>query len=141
MERLMNRAGRSYLRKVQGLLPCSRKMKCEITAPLRRSMAEYLAEQPDATAESLRTRFGAPEVIAATCLEDVDTTELLQKLRVRRRVLTIVITAAFLALLSWGCTIAIAYHNFKSTTWGGVTEKVYTQVTYTEETSSEPSPQ
>ena len=113
MERLKNRAARRFVRKVRSFLPCSRKMKNEITASLRRNMAEFLAEQPDAAADDLRARFGTPEVIAATCLEDVEATELLCRLRIRRRVLTILITAVILALLSWGFLLAKSYHDLQ----------------------------
>ena len=76
-------------------------------------MAEFLAEQPDAAADDLRARFGTPEVIAATCLEDVEATDLLRRLRIRRRILTILITAVILALLSWGFLLAKSYHDLQ----------------------------
>ena len=113
-EKLKNNPARRYLRKVRGLLPCSRKMKDEITAPLRRSMAEYLLEQPDASAEDFRARFGTPEVIAASCLEDVETTDLLRRLRLRRRVMAILVSAVILILLSWGCYLAYCNYEFKN---------------------------
>lgn len=110
-EKLENKAARRYLRKVRALLPCSRKMKHEITAPLRRSLAEYLEERPDASAEDLRARFGAPEVIAASCLEEVETSDLLRRLRNRRRIIAVAITAAFLVLLSWWGFLAYHYYR------------------------------
>lgn len=135
-EKITNRSARKYLRKVRTLLPCSRKMKDEITAPLRRSMAEYLSEQQGATAAELQARFGTPEVIAASCLEDVDTTEVLRRLLLRRRVLTVVITAVILILLSWGCTVAIAYHNF-SNSINGRDQDEYTEKPLTNDFSDE----
>ena len=113
-EKLKNNPARRYLRKVRGLLPCSRKMKDEITAPLRRSMAEYLLEQPDASAEDFRARFGTPEVIAASCLEDVETTDLLRRLRLRRRVTTILVSTAFAALLVWVGFLIRSYYEVKN---------------------------
>ena len=113
-EKLKNNPARRYLRKVRGLLPCSRKMKDEITAPLRRSMAEYLLEQPDASAEDFRARFGTPEVIAASCLEDVETTDLLRRLRLRRRVTAILVSTAFAALLVWVGFLIRSYYEVKN---------------------------
>ena len=101
-EKLENRRARQYLRKVRGQLSCSRKMKDEITGSLRRSIAEYLLEQPDASEEDFRTRFGAPELIAAFCLEDAETTDLLCRLRHKRRVAAILVTTVVIMLLSWG---------------------------------------
>ena len=113
-EKLKNNPARRYLRKVRGLLPCSRKMKDEITAPLRRSMAEYLLERPDASAEDFRARFGTPEVIAASCLEDVETTDLLRRLRLRRRVTAILVSTAFAALLVWVGFLIRSYYEVKN---------------------------
>ncbi len=112
-EKITNRSARKYLRKVRALLPCSRKMKDEITAPLRRSMAEYLSEQQGATAAELQARFGTPEVIAASCLEDVDTTEVLRRLLLRRRVFVIVFIAVLLFLMSWVVNLICVNHKLQ----------------------------
>lgn len=112
-EKITNRAARKYLRKVRALLPCSRKMKDEITAPLRRSMAEYLSEQQGATAAELQARFGTPEVIASSCLEDVDTTEVLRRLLLRRRVFVIVFIAVLLFLMSWVVNLICVNHKLQ----------------------------
>lgn len=112
-EKITNRSARKYLRKVRTLLPCSRKMKDEITAPLRRSMAEYLSEQQGATAAELQARFGTPEVIAASCLEDVDTTEVLRRLFLRRRVFVIVFIAVLLFLMSWVVNLICVNHKLQ----------------------------
>ncbi len=93
------------------MLPCSRRMKDEITAPLLRSVIEFLAEQENVSAEDLRNRFGTPEVIAASSLEDADTTEILRRLRVKRKLTAIVVAAVIMALLSWGGYLA--YSNYK----------------------------
>jgi len=119
-EKIANKSAREYLRTVRGLLPCSRKVKDEITAPLRRSVAEFLCEQENASTEDLRRRFGAPEVIAASCLEDADTTEILRRLRFKRRVLTIVISTVIVILTSW-----VLYLKF-------VTEEVRNEISPTE---------
>lgn len=112
-EKITNRSARKYLRKVRALLPCSRKMKDEITMPLRRSMAEYLSEQQGATAAELQARFGTPEVIAASCLEDVDTTEVLRRLLLRRRVFVIVFIAVLLFLMSWVVNLICVNHKLQ----------------------------
>lgn len=112
-EKITNRSARKYLRKVRALLPCSRKMKDEITTPLRRSMAEYLSEQQGATAAELQARFGTPEVIAASCLEDVDTTEVLRRLLLRRRVFVIVFIAVLLFLMSWVVNLICVNHKLQ----------------------------
>ena len=101
MELPKNSAARQFLRQVRQLLPCSRKVKDAITAPLWKSVNAFLAEEPKADVKAIQTRFGTPESIAATCLENTDTGELLRKLHVKQRIVAVVIVAVFLALLSW----------------------------------------
>ena len=125
MERLKNKSARRYLRTVRGLLPCSRKMKAEITEPLRRSLVEFLTEQPNAVTDDIRERFGEPEIIAASCLEEVETSELLCKLRIRRKVVAIVVAAVFLILTSWTAYIIYTENKVNSYLYGSdVTEPV-----------------
>lgn len=101
MEKLTNKAARRYLRQVRQLLPCSRSMKDKITGPLQGSLEEFLKERPEADTETLLLRFGAPESIAASCLENTDATDVLQRLRVRRRVMAAILAAVIVLLGSW----------------------------------------
>lgn len=101
MEKLTNKAARRYLRQVRGLLPCSRGIRDEITAPLRKSLDAFLAEEPAADAEAVNARFGTPEAIAASCLENTDTGEVLRRLKTKHRIMAVVFVAVVLALLSW----------------------------------------
>lgn len=101
MDKLTNIAARRYLRQVRGLLPCSRGIKDEITAPLRKSLDAFLAEDPAADAEAIKARFGTPEAIATSCLENTDTAEVLRRLQTKRRIVAVVFIAVVLALLMW----------------------------------------
>lgn len=101
MEKLTNKAARRYLRQVRQLLPCSRSMKDKITGPLQGSLKEFLKERPEADTETLQLRFGTPESIAASCLENTDTADVLLRLRVRRRVMAAIIAAVIVLLASW----------------------------------------
>lgn len=124
MEKLTNKAARQYLRRVRGLLPCSRKDKDRITGPLRQSISDFLAEQPEADAALLRERFGPPDTIAAACLENANVSNLLRRLKTKRRIVAIVISAAVLLLLTWGFFILQAqirlhdyiYHSYSTET-------------------------
>lgn len=102
MEKLTNKAARRYLRQVRQLLPCSRSMKDKITAPLRQSISDFLAEQPEADTQALQLRFGAAEAIAASCLENTDTAAVLRQLRVKRQIVKAVLAAIMILLLAWG---------------------------------------
>lgn len=121
MDKLTNQVARQYLRQVRGLLPCSRAVKDEITAPLVRSLNAFLEEQPQADAEALRARFGVPEAIAATCLESTDTAVVLKKLRTKRRFLAIVAAAAAAVLIFWAGFLGFCYLQLKNEVLDGYT--------------------
>ena len=114
MEKLNNQAARRYLRRVRRLLPCSRTVKDRITAPLRQSLLEYLAEKPDASPEALRTRFGPPEAVAAMCLENTDKAALMKQLLIKRRILRIVSVAVLVSVLLWAGFVTYSYWELRS---------------------------
>ena len=58
-------------------------------------------EMPNASQEAIRERFGAPELVAASCLESTTTADLLKRMRHKRRISKIVIVIAALVLLTW----------------------------------------
>ena len=97
-----------YLREVRDRLPCSRDERERILDRLRAGGEELLAAEPDADAARLREKLGAPEDIAAACIENTETPELLRRLRLRRRILVIVATVAAVVLLTWGAVVAWA---------------------------------
>ena len=114
MEKLNNQAARRYLRRVRRLLPCSRTVKDRITAPLRQSLLEYLAEKPDASPEALWTRFGPPEAVAAMCLENTDKAALMKQLLIKRRILRIVSVAVLVSVLLWAGFVTYSYWELRS---------------------------
>lgn len=142
MEKPTNKAALRYLRQVRRLLPCSKAVRDEITAPLVQSLNAFLAEQPQADAEALRARFGAPETIAATCLDSLGTGEVLKRLNIKRRVTAIVAAAAVLLLLSWAVFQQICYLELKHTVLEGyqTTEIVVIEVTELPDGTMPPSP-
>lgn len=130
MEKLKNKAAERYMRQVRSLLPCSRGIKDEITAPLRKSVDAFLAEDPAADAEAIRTRFGTPETIAASCLENTDTAEVLRRLQTKRRIVSLVVAAVILALLIWVGVFAHAELNSKKVRDGFTITDIYTDTEY-----------
>ncbi len=107
-----NRAARRYLRNVRDWLPCSGKLKREIMARIKNVLDDYLAEHPNADFAELSHRFGLPKQIAASCVEDMDTEELLRNLRIRRRIVGIVTCTALIVITLWAGTVTYAIiHN------------------------------
>ena len=96
---------------------CSDKAKVLISTALsggslRQRLEEYRDEHPDET--SPEERFGTPQQVAAGYVDDMDTTELLQALRYRRRVITAVVSgilAALVVLTAALCMQLCDYHR------------------------------
>lgn len=84
---------RRYVRAVSGFLPCSGKRKKPWLADLRAQAESYVAEGGDAAA--LEQRFGTPQQMAFTYVDEMPTADLLAELHIRRRL--VAVTAITLA--------------------------------------------
>ena len=99
---------RRYCRAVSSWLPCPRNEKKDILEKLKLSIADYQEQNPDADFAAIKAHFGTPQTVAAAYVDMMDTAELLRKLRIRRRVLTIVLILAAIVLVTWLGTVAWA---------------------------------
>lgn len=91
---------RRYVRAVSGFLPCSGKRKKPWLADLRAQAESYVAEGGDAAA--LEQRFGTPQQMAFSYVDEMPTADLLAELHIRRRLVavTAITLAAALAILA-----------------------------------------
>ena len=91
---------RRYVRAVSTFLPCSGKRKKPWLADLRAQAESYVAEGGDAAA--LEQRFGTPQQMAFTYVDEMPTADLLAELHIRRRLVavTTITLAAALAILA-----------------------------------------
>lgn len=81
------------------------------------SVRDFATKNPRADYEAITARFGTPQQIAASCVEDMDTQELAQHLKIGRRIVTIVGVAALTVVLLWVGAVGYALvQNQKSTT-------------------------
>lgn len=105
MSREQNWYIRRYVRAVSTFLPCSGKRKKPWLADLRAQAESYVAEGGDAAA--LEQRFGTPQQMAFSYVDEMSTADLLAELHIRRRlvaVTAIVLAAAlavYIAALAW----------------------------------------
>lgn len=96
---------RRYVRAVSGFLPCSGKRKKPWLADLRAQAESYVAEGGDAAA--LEQRFGTPQQMAFSYVDEMPTADLLAELHIRRRLVAVTaITlaaalAVYIAALAW----------------------------------------
>lgn len=100
MSREQNWYIRRYVRAVSGFLPCSGKRKKPWLADLRAQAESYVAEGGDAAA--LEQRFGTPQQMAFSYVDEMPTADLLAELHIRRRLVavTTITLAAALAILA-----------------------------------------
>lgn len=100
MSREQNWYIRRYVRAVSGFLPCSGKRKKPWLADLRAQAESYVAEGGDAAA--LEQRFGTPQQMAFSYVDEMPTADLLADLHIRRRLVavTVIALAAALAILA-----------------------------------------
>lgn len=105
MSREQNWYIRRYVRAVSGFLPCSGKRKKPWLADLRAQAESYVAEGGDAAA--LEQRFGTPQQMAFSYVDEMPTADLLAELHIRRRLVAVTaITlaaalAVYIAALAW----------------------------------------
>ena len=100
MSREQNWYIRRYVRAVSTFLPCSGKRKKSWLADLRAQAESYAAEGGDAAA--LEQRFGTPQQMAFSYVDEMPTADLLAELHIRRRLVavTVIALAAALAILA-----------------------------------------
>lgn len=116
-----NRAAERYFQQVKSWIPCAGKMKKDVLTQIWDEIGGYLEENPDAGEADLRQRFGTPQQIAVAYVGEVDGSELLRNLRLRRRIARIVAGAAIAATLMWAVAVTFAlvkYDNAANGYWG-----------------------
>lgn len=123
---MTERTIRRYCRAVGSYLPCARRQKRQLLRDLRQRLEEYRDEHPDET--SPEERFGTPQQVAAGYVDDMDTTELLQALRYRRRVITAVVSGILAALAVLTAALCVQLYDYHRAIrgWGDliITERI-----------------
>lgn len=105
MSREQNWYIRRYVRAVSTFLPCSGKRKKPWLADLRAQAESYVAEGGDAAA--LEQRFGTPQQMAFSYVDEMPTADLLAELHIRRRLVAVTAIAlaaalaVYIAVLVW----------------------------------------
>lgn len=118
---MTGREVRRYCRAVGSYLPCSRRQKRDILSNLRQRLEDHPARQPDGTPEEL---FGTPQQVAAAYVDDMDTHELLGKLRWRHRVVAVALAGMLAALLLWSIGLSIEVYDYRQALNGWIKESI-----------------
>lgn len=72
------------------------------------SVRAYATENPRLTYAAIVARFGEPRAVAESCVEEMETAELVKNLRVRRKVVCIVVATAVAIVILWVGVVASA---------------------------------
>lgn len=88
------------------------------------SVRDFVIKNPGADYDAITARFGTPQQITESCLEDMDTGELVQHLKIGRRIVVIVSVAALTVVLLWAGVTYIALMDEKVSTNGFLTEEI-----------------
>lgn len=123
-----------YYWQVKSFLPCSRKLKKRCICDLKAGVEEFLKQNPQADFAAIQERLGSPRQIAASFVEEADTEQLLQRLRIRRLVVTATSVVTIAALIVLG---VLYYHGEKKIdkTFGG---HIVEQINEIDEHKTEP---
>lgn len=95
-----------YCAKVRSWLPCGWKQKRHIMKKIRHTVAAFLAENPLARYKDIVVRFGTPQKIAGAYVEELNTPELLNQLRFRKRIVKMAFITAFTVAAIFAAGIA-----------------------------------
>lgn len=104
-----------YIRSIRKTLPCSRKMKRAVVSQISKSIEDYLIQNPAADLEAVQDHFGTPQQIAVNCVDGQDAFVQLQKLRTKKRILSVTAGVMVALLLVWtGFVASAAYKSHKN---------------------------
>lgn len=97
-----------YYQQIKSCLSCPGRQKRKIMQNIRCAVEAFLTDTPDADMAAVIQRFGTPEQIAGSCIDEMGTGELRKELNIRKKIVTVIATAAVAALLIWCVAVVIA---------------------------------
>ena len=116
-----NAQARRYLREIQESLPCTGKAKRGITRKINGMIDDAMLDEPDLTYEMLVKRFGTPQQIASSYVDEMETPELLKKLRIKKKIFAVVCATAAIILAIWiGVVVTATQAHYNSMNSFGV---------------------
>lgn len=97
-----------YLWEVREELPGTRRQKKQILSRVESSVRDFVIENPHVDYATITQRFGTPQQIAASYMEEMSTPELTQQLRIRKTIVRIVAATALVLVLLWAGVVVTA---------------------------------
>ena len=100
-----------YYRQISAWLPCGMRLKKQLMANIRTTVDNYLAEHQGIDFAELQAHFGTPLQIATAFVDEMDTSQLLQSLKIRKRIIRVVFLGAIIALALWTVVLMSIWAN------------------------------
>lgn len=125
-----NREVRKYIKEIRKGIPCGGMQKKRVVERVKVSIREYVTKTPNPSYNDLLLRFGSPEEIAVSCVEEQEANELIHNLQIRRKIVMIIASLAFVIILVWGIVVACAYCENRSDNDGYI-ERIVSEDTAT----------
>ena len=102
---------RRYLREIRNGLPCSRELKRKIIDEISSSVSRYLTKNPGGNYDEIVAKFGTPEQIASSYVNEMDSSELVHKLLIRKKIVRMVFAVAIVVVILWVGVVSISLLN------------------------------
>lgn len=113
---------RRYYREVRGWLPCSRKLKRRIIEKIDSVIS---VSEEELYYGQIIERYGTPQQIAAAYVDEMGTEELLNDLRIKRKIVRVISASCVIVLVMWlGCIAAALVNDYHAD--NGYIERIVT---------------
>lgn len=96
---------KAYYRQVATWLPCGGRLKKQLMGSITATVDGYLADHPEADVAALQAHFGTPQQIASAFVDEMETEELLNALRTRRKIIKICLICAAAIIAIWAIAV------------------------------------
>lgn len=102
-----------YLWAIFPEIPGSWKQRKQILSRVAASVRDFASENPNGGYDDIVARFGTPRQIIAAYVNEMETPEIVEQLRVRKKIVTITSVVALTVILLWAGVVftALADHN------------------------------
>lgn len=104
-------ARRKYYKLVRRSFPSFGQEQKKVLRLVDQMLGECANETPNLSYEQMVERFGKPEKIADTYIEQKNSEEIISALRVRKRVLTVIISGVIVIIMIWLGYLVFCLHE------------------------------
>lgn len=107
----MNEDLKKYYRNIRRCLPCDNKLKRQIMDSIKTQVNSYLEENLSVDFTSVQQHFGTPQQIAAAYIDEMTSSEILKKIKVKKAFITITCAAVAVIVFIWLAAVSTALTN------------------------------